>query len=89
MLNYRDEITVDFKEDDVTILIQLLDHIGKKTEGSISEYIIDFCDEHSYRIEEVANLIKKNKNIKRLLKEDCIAHRIIRSKSETDRIDVW
>jgi len=88
-MHFRDEISVPFKDDDTTVLMQLLDHLGKRTEGSLTDYIIDFCDSHSYHIEDVADLIKNNKNIKRILKEDCVNHKIIRESKPTEIIDEW
>jgi len=88
-MHFRDEISVPFKDDDTTVLMQLLDHIGKKDEGSLTDYIIDFCDTYSYHIEDVAGLIKDNKNIRRLLKEDCINHKMLRIPKNTETIDEW
>ena len=90
MLNYHDELPVEFEEDNQTILMKLLDHIGKKQEGSLSDYILDFCDENSYKIEEVAFLIKDNKYIRGLLKEDCIFHGILKNtRKAVQKIDEW
>lgn len=82
----------EFREDESIILLQLLDYIGKKEkDDSILEYIIDFCQINNYHIGDVADLIKRNKNFKNILKEDCIARGILRdlknSKSNNLKLD--
>ena len=89
MINYKDELSKSFTEDNQTILLELLDHIGKKQEGSIMDYVLDFCEVNSYHIEDVAELIKNNKNIRMFFKEDCIFNGIIRPKKPNSKLEDW
>ncbi len=90
MINYRDELVKEFTEEESTqIMLDLIDYIELKKEGSISDYILDFCNLYEYRIEEIAYLIKDHSIFKNILKQDCIFHGIFRNKKKIDKIDKW
>jgi len=73
------------KEKDELIL-KLIDHIENRTEGSILEYILDFCEKYSYRIEDIGLLVKENKTFKEIIKQDCIYNNYFKT---TNKMDVW
>jgi len=88
MLNYKDEYFEEFSDDKKEEIINtLIEFINNKKEGSITEYILDFCETYNYRIEEIAYLIAENKTFKNILKQDCIYHGILQT--ENDGIDEW
>lgn len=88
MVNYKDEVYISFEESDQEeILINMLKYIDKKDEGSIVEYILDFCEANEYKIEEIADIIKDNKILKNILEQDCIHHKMFRV--ETNDMDDW
>jgi len=88
MLNYKDEYYNDFSNEDTEKIInELIEFINNKEDGSIVEYILDFCETYNYRIEEIAYLIKENKTFKNILNQDCIHHRIFRTESES--LEEW
>lgn len=91
MINYKDESAELFREPDDIIILRLIEHINKKQEGSMSDYILDFCEENNYHIEDVADLIKNNKNIRSLLKQDCIYHGILKNEKDIpyQKIEEW
>ena len=79
MLNFRDEYFIDFKESEEIVLEKLKKHLTLKTEGSLADYILDFCSTNQYRIEEIAELVKNDKELRTLLKQDCIFHGIFKN----------
>ena len=88
MLNYKDEHYDDFKDEDAEeIMASLIEFINNKGNGSITEYILDFCETYNYRIEEVAYLVADNKTFKNILKQDCLHHGIF--KTEAASMDEW
>jgi hypothetical protein len=88
MINYKDEITEDFTEEDFEEIQSLLvNYLSKKKQGSLTEYILDFCEYYSYRIEDIAEIISRDKELKTLLKDDCVHYKIFRT--EDNRIDDW
>jgi hypothetical protein len=88
MLNYKDEYYDDFDGADTDkIMAELIEFINNKGEGSIAEYILDFCETYNYRIEEIAYLVAENKTFKNILKQDCIHHGIF--KTEKTVVDEW
>ncbi len=88
MLNYKDEHYDDFKDEDTELILNnLIQFINNKGEGSIVEYILDFCETYNYRIEEIAYLIKENKTFKNILNQDCIHNRIFRTENKS--LDEW
>ena len=89
MINYKDEAPEEFKYDDQTVLLQLIEHIELKQEGSMSDYILDFCGKYNYHIEDVADLVKNNSTIKALLKQDCIFRGILTTKTPKVQIEEW
>jgi len=89
MLNYKDEINVPFLEDDFSrVSNELREYLSKKQEGSLVEYILDFCDYNSYRIEDVAEVISLDKELKTLLEYDCIHNKIFQVTSDVN-LDEW
>lgn len=78
-MQYRDEHSVPFDESDEIILTRLKEHLDLKTEGSLVDYILDFCDLNEYRVEEVAELVKQDKELRVLLKQDCVFHGIFKN----------
>jgi len=90
MINYGDESFKEFsKEEEEQILLDLITHIEAKTEGSITDYIIDFCNTKEYRIEEIAYLIKDNKTLSAILKQDCLYHGILRNETPKSKLEDW
>jgi hypothetical protein len=88
MLNYKDEHYDDFNGVDTEkIMAELIEFINNKGEGSIAEYILDYCETNNYRIEEIAYLVAENKTFKNILKQDCIHHGIF--KTEKTVVDEW
>lgn len=85
MINYKDECVIDFKDPEEVVLKQLKAHLELKTEGSLSDYILDFCDLNNYRVEEVAALIKSDKELKTLLKQDCIFRGIFKNPNKVEK----
>ena len=88
MLNYKDEHYDDFsKLNTEQIMSELIDFINNKGNGSITDYILDFCETYNHRIEEIAYLIAENKTFKNILKQDCIHHNIFRT--DNANMDDW
>ena len=88
MLNYKDEFYEDFDDSEADeIMDRLIAFVNDKGEGSITDYILDFCETYKYRIEEIAYMVKDNKTFKNILNQDCIHHGIIRT--ETASMDEW
>jgi len=89
MLNYKDEIYTEFNEEDFDrIQEELRNYLGKKQPGSLLSYILDFCDVYSYRIEDVAEVISTSKELKELIRMDCIFHKILRTEDNCES-DEW
>jgi len=88
MINYEDEYYEEFPEEKSEIILnELIDFINNKGEGSISDYILDFCETNNYRVEEIAYIIAENKTFKNILKQDCLYRGILHT--ENDSIDEW
>jgi len=68
------------------IVLKLIDHIENRTEGSILEYVLDFCEQYEYRIEDIGMLIKENKTFKEIIKQDCIYNNYYKN---TNTMGVW
>jgi hypothetical protein len=86
ILNFKDEHFIDFDIPDEQVLANLKEHLNLKIEGSIVDYILDYCDTTGYRVEEVAELVKKDKVLKNILKQDCIFHGIFEN---PNKLDEW
>ena len=86
ILNFKDEYSVPFTVSDEVVLEQLKEHLMLKVEGSLTDYILDFCERNSYRIEEVAEIIKNDKVLKGIIKQDCIFHGIFEN---PNKIEDW
>ena len=90
MINYNAEIenTETFDESDFPrIQEELRLYLCKKESGSLSEYILDFCEVYSYRVEEVAEVIQQDKELKSLLRQDCEHHGIFRT--DKPKMEEW
>lgn len=78
MLNYNDEVYAVLEpEDYVRVAKDLREYLEKKSEGSLLEYILDFC-EGEYRVEEIAEIINADKELKTMLKQDCYLNKILK-----------
>jgi len=76
-----------FSEDEKEeLILKLIDHVENRTEGSILEYIIDFCNQYDYRIEDIGLLVKENKTFKEILKQDCLYHNFF---GNTNKMEEW
>ncbi len=85
MLNYRDDYFVEFDESkSEEILDTLIEFINSKKEGSIVEYVLEFCENNQYRVEEIAFLISENKTFKNIIRHDCLYRGIIREEDVND-----
>lgn len=93
MLNYKDDHFVEFDESkSEEILDDLIKFINNKKEGSIVEYVLEFCEDNQYRVEEIAFLISDNKTFKNIIRHDCIFRGIIREDTldpVDDLDDIW
>lgn len=82
MLNYKDEFYEQFEDHEIEgIMHKLIKFVNDKEEGSIADYILDFCETYNYRIEEIAYMVKENKTFKNILKQDCIHHGIFKTEN--------
>ena len=73
--------TDDEKED---LILKIIDHVESRQDGSILEYIIDFCNQYDYRLEDIGYLIKENKTFKEILKQDCLYHSFFKNKNKME-----
>jgi len=91
MINYKDSHTENLipPEEEYQVAVALREYLSKKSIGSLSEYILDFCKLNSYNIEAVAEIIEKDKIFKSILKEDCIFHKIFKTDKNVHTLDSW
>ncbi|MCK5535522.1 MAG: hypothetical protein KAI79_01780 [Bacteroidales bacterium] len=89
MINYNDEVyAILTPEDFPRVAKELREYLEKKSEGSLLEYILDFC-EGEYRVEEIAEIINADKELKTMLKQDCFLNKILKivPKVEVEKLD--
>jgi hypothetical protein len=90
MINYGDEYYIELSDSDIDkVLIEIREYLSKKSEGSMLEYILDFCDYKSYRIEEIGEIINNDKELKILLKQDCYHNKTFPRDPNIEVIDEW
>ena len=92
MINYKDESVIEFsQEQEQEILMEMILFLERKLEGSIIDYILEYCEVNEYRVEEVADLIKSNKMIRDILEQDCVFHGILENKNklQTENLKGW
>lgn len=85
MINYKDELIIE-QELGPDVLEKLSEFLELKEEGPISDYILEFCEVNSYRIEEVGEIISKSKLLKGIIKQDCYHHKIFRPKIKIEEL---
>ena len=71
-MNYND--FVEYEGKDIFNDIMDFKDDNNITKISIFQLIIGFCDENDYDIEEIGELVKKNKQFRNILKEDLKLH---------------
>ena len=87
MIQYDTFVNYKMILDDSLVLKELMEYLERKSEGSIMDYIIDFCHTKDYRLEEVALIIKKDSYLKKIIEMDCKSYKIFRT--ENPKLDDW
>jgi len=60
------------EEDYGFIKEKLIKFLSEKSEGSLTDYILEFCYTNEYCIDDVADIIKKDNYLKTIIEMDCV-----------------
>jgi hypothetical protein len=76
---YEDTIYKIDERDFKNVLAELMEYINDpyNKEESIMNIIIDYCDDKNISVDAISDVIKSNRKLKNLLKEDCIDKHIL------------
>ena len=83
MLQYENEINYKLTPESSELISELMEFLSKRTDGSLVEYILEFCAINDYMPEEVGSVIKDDQFMKQIIELDCISNKIFKSDKPT------
>lgn len=89
------DVIVSVEEDAYPqIVSSILEYVGnyRKENGntdSLIHIIIEFSIRNNYSVDVIADIIKKDNSLKKLLKLDCVNNNIIKEEKVTESLDKW